>query len=73
MAEKGLPAPRIPPTPKTVRPKISEQAKATDQAKGKEFQRNPPKENPPKQKQDSPIRTTSGSSTCRPGTGPSLS
>ena len=44
MAEKGLPAPRVSPTSKAVRSKVSEQAKATDQAKGKEPQRNPPKQ-----------------------------
>ena len=43
MAEKGLPASGIPPTPKAVRSKISEQAKATDQAKGKESKAEPSK------------------------------
>ena len=49
MVEKALPAPRVPPTPKAVRSKV------TEQAKGKEPQRNPPKQNPPKQKQDPPL------------------
>ena len=47
MAEKGLPAPKIPPIPKAAHSKISDQTKATDQAKGREFQRNPPKQSPP--------------------------
>ena len=50
MAERGLSAPKIPPTPKSTRAKITEQAKAIDQAKGRDTsQRNPPKKNPPKQ------------------------
>ena len=35
MAERGLPAPEIPPTPKAVRAKM-DQAKTTDQAKTRE-------------------------------------
>ena len=54
MAEKGLPAPKIHPTPKAVRAKM-DQTKAVDQAKTREpsqknYQKqNPPKQNPPKQ------------------------
>ena len=51
MAEQ-MPALKIPPTPKATRSKIS------GQTKGREFQRNPPKQNPPKQnppKQDPPL------------------
>ena len=58
MAEKGLPALRIPATPKVTSSKITDQAKVTNQAKGREIQRNPPKQNPPKQnppKQDPPL------------------
>ena len=41
MAEKGPPAPKIPPTPKATRSKITDQAKTIVQAKGREpFQRN---------------------------------
>ena len=43
MVEKGPPAPKIPSTPKATRSKI------TEQAKGREIQRNPPKQNPQKQ------------------------
>ena len=43
MAKRGPPAPRIPATPKATRSKI------TVQAKGREIQRNLPKQNPPKQ------------------------
>ena len=47
MEEKGPPAPKIPPTPKATR------SKATDQAKGRAIQRNPPKQNP--SNQDPPL------------------
>ena len=50
MAERGLSAPEIPLTPKATRAKITEHAKAIDQARGRDTsQRNPPKKNPPKQ------------------------
>ena len=50
MAERGLPASKIHPTTKSTRAKITEQAKAIDQAKGRDIsQRNPPKKIPPKQ------------------------
>ena len=45
IAEKGLPASKVPPTPKATRSKISDQAKATDQTKRREIQRTPPKQN----------------------------
>ena len=42
MVEKGLPAPKLPPTQKTTK------TKATDQAKGKDPSlKNLPKQNPP--------------------------
>ena len=49
MAEKGLPAPKIPPTPKATRSKISDQTKPTDLIKRRELLRKPLKQNPPKQ------------------------
>ena len=41
IVEKGPPTPKIPQTPKATRSKI------TDQAKGREIKRNPPKQDPP--------------------------
>ena len=41
------------PTPKATRSKATDQAKATEQTKGREIQRNLPKQNP--SKQDPPL------------------
>ena len=50
MAERGLSAPKIPPTTKSTRAKVTEQAKAINHTKGRDTsQRNPPKKKPPKQ------------------------
>ena len=46
MAERGLPAPKIPPTPKATRAKITDQAKTREPS-----QKSPPKENPSRQVQ----------------------